>query len=446
MLPRLTSYGRLGRWIAACAVLCLSLTGGNALAEEPPPAPLPPSRLTLPEAVTFALQYNPELAAFRQQRGIAAAQVVIAETYPFNPVLENRVQQSSGPASGTITNQVPVEEILLWEVELRSQRTYRRQGASAVLSKTDWQIAHQEQTVAVNVMRAFTTLLYRRQKLGLAEEALRFNEQLVNDLRKLMTGGQLTAADLVLGRSEVANNRDLVGAAQESFVAARHDLARAIGVLEVAFQPQGSLELPAAVQDVGALEELALVRRADFRATQAAVDEARANLRLAVANRYGNPSLGPIFTYDPTRISSIGLQFNFPLPIINTHRGEIMQREAELSLALANLRQSEFLIRQDVDSAVARLKAAHERAEAYRTDLLPELRKGVEQMEKLFTAAVSGVDVLRVVDVRRKLLAARDSYLDTLWRAAEARVDLVAAIGVEAPPASSPPKPDLTPP
>jgi outer membrane protein TolC len=39
------------------------------------------------------------------------------------------------------------------------------------------------------------------------------------------------------------------------------------------------------------------------------------------------------------------------------------------------------------------------------------------------------VDVLRVIDVRRKLLRARDSYLDALWAVSQARADLLAATG-----------------
>jgi hypothetical protein len=43
------------------------------------------------------LQNNPELAALRQQHGIAAAGVVIARTYPFNPLWEGKIR----PAWGT---------------------------------------------------------------------------------------------------------------------------------------------------------------------------------------------------------------------------------------------------------------------------------------------------------------------------------------------------------
>ncbi|HEV3118591.1 MAG TPA: hypothetical protein VGY58_16185, partial [Gemmataceae bacterium] len=91
---------------------CLYMLVGTALYCRAQPAPIPAAVETLPrvltrgEAVRWALQYNPELAAIRQQRGIAAAAVVIAETYPFNPVWEGIVEGNSGPSSAGITNLV----------------------------------------------------------------------------------------------------------------------------------------------------------------------------------------------------------------------------------------------------------------------------------------------------------------------------------------------------
>src|SRR5882762_6086323 len=100
---------------------CLILLAGAGRAEpEKPPV------LGLQAALHFALENNPTLAAQRKQRGIAAARVVIADTYPFNPVLENRIQAASGPP-GSLDNALPLEHILIWEVELRGQRRFRQQ-------------------------------------------------------------------------------------------------------------------------------------------------------------------------------------------------------------------------------------------------------------------------------------------------------------------------------
>lgn len=129
---------------------------------EPPAAALPIPVFSIDEAIVFGLQNNPELAALRQQHGIADAGIVIADTYPFNPVWEAKIRAASGPASADISNVVSNEHKLLTEVEIRGQRTYRRQGAAAALSRTDWEIASQEIALAVRVIRTFDAVLYRQ--------------------------------------------------------------------------------------------------------------------------------------------------------------------------------------------------------------------------------------------------------------------------------------------
>src|SRR5271155_3594431 len=112
---------RTPRALLLATVACLASTAMAAAQPIPERPPIPPV-LSLDQALQWAFQFNPELAAIRQQHGIASAQVIIADTYPFNPVLENRVQASSGPTSAGITNRVPLEHILVWELEVRGQR------------------------------------------------------------------------------------------------------------------------------------------------------------------------------------------------------------------------------------------------------------------------------------------------------------------------------------
>jgi outer membrane protein TolC len=398
--------------------------------QVPPSGEALPQIVNLDAAVSWALRYNPELAVQRQQRGIAAAKVLIANTYPFNPILENRIQGAAGPVSAGITNSVPLEHLILWEMEVRGQGKLRRQGAAAGLSRTDWEIARQEQLLIARVLAAFSTWLYRDEKLRLFVETQSFNDQLVEDVRGLMKAGKLHANDLILAQTEAEAVRDLVESAREARVAARYDVFRVLGIVGGTFQLQGTLAVPPLALTAQAMQETALQSRGDLLARQAAIAEAEANLRLARANRFGNPTVGPVYVLDPSRVSAIGIQLNVPLPVATLHRGDIAQRDAERTLAVLDLRQTETLVRQDVQSAAARLAAAQTRAEIYRTRILPGLRKADEDMEQLFRAGAPGVDVLRVLDVRRRLLTARDSYLDTLWRVTQVRAELVAAVGV----------------
>jgi hypothetical protein len=58
------------------------------------------------------------------------------------------------------------------------------------------------------------------------------------------------------------------------------------------------------------------------------------------------------------------------------------------------------------------------------------LSEAVAAVERLFLLqGEPGADVLRIIDLRRKQLRARDGHLDALWEAAQAQADLAAAVG-----------------
>jgi len=47
----------------------------------------------------------------------------------------------------------------------------------------------------------------------------------------------------------------------------------------------------------------------------------------------------------------------------------------------------------------------------------------------LFSEGERGADILRVIEVRQRLLQARDGYLDAVWEVRQACADLAAATG-----------------
>ena len=84
-------------------------------------------------------------------------------------------------------------------------------------------------------------------------------------------------------------------------------------------------------------------------------------------------------------------------------------------------------MRQDVALALARLEAAERQVAQFKTKVLPDLQRAVEDMEKLFQNGE--IDAIKIIDVRRNLLKARDGYIDALWGVRQARADLLAATG-----------------
>src|SRR5436853_4110715 len=108
------AVGRFGCGVVALVALGALVGVGNA-GDPPSAAPPGPLALSRQAAVLWTLQNNPELVALRQQHGVAASAVVIAETYPFNPVWEGWVRYAHGP-EGQVLNTGPFEQLLLLEV------------------------------------------------------------------------------------------------------------------------------------------------------------------------------------------------------------------------------------------------------------------------------------------------------------------------------------------
>ena len=365
----------------------------------------------------------------RLQRGFAAGGVVIAKTYPFNPIAENFEQAVMGPQSSGITNKAFTQSTIRLDLELRGQGKHRRSAADAVVSRTEWEIATQELAISVATSRAFNTVIYRRRKLDVLEDTVKLDELIAGEVKKLVDLGRFRPADLFVVQTELDTARAQLGQGKVALAVARADLRRQLGILDDTFEVKGELNLPVPPTNPEVYLREALVHRPDLQARRAAVTEAQARLRLQKADRYGNISVGPSYQFDDTSASYIGAAVFIPIPVLNTHRGEIMQAEATVARSIADVKQMEVQTEQELQAALIHLIEARKWAENYTTDVLPNLRKATESIKKLLEQNDPGVDVIKVIDVQRNYLRAFDAYLDALYEMTQGRADLAAAVG-----------------
>ena len=438
MKPRPQSRSRAVIALAVAGLLCLSLGVFSLGAEPAPPSLLPDctsegelppqATLTLRAAVQWALAHNPALATFRRNRGIAQAAVQIARQYPFNPIVQDYTWYGQGPPEAGVINPIFNEHTMRLDLELRHQGRYRRAMAQAALTRTEWEIAAQELLVAIQVTRAFNTLIYRQDKYRLLEEGLQLTEQVAGLTKQLVEQGKLSSADLLLAYADVTDGRTALGPVRSVVVVAENDLRRALGMIDESFQPEGTLEKEFVPPSLNVLVQAGLERRPDLHALTFAVHEAEQRRRLEIANRWGNPSLGPAFEENETSVTFVGMWLIWQAPILNTRKGEISQRAAELARAVQARYQGEVLVKQDVFAALARLAQAEDVVKIFRTQTLPSLRKTREEFDKLYEAQRPGVDLARIIDIRRRLLRNQDAYLDALFELSQAQTDLAAAV------------------
>jgi outer membrane protein TolC len=82
-----------------------------------------------------------------------------------------------------------------------------------------------------------------------------------------------------------------------------------------------------------------------------------------------------------------------------------------------------------VQTALLRLDNAQKVVDAYHNDTFPALEQARDAIDQLLGQGEPGVDVSRAVDVRRRLLKARDLFVDALYERSQALADLAGATG-----------------
>jgi cobalt-zinc-cadmium efflux system outer membrane protein len=414
-----------------CACLFLIAWIGTARPAWAQPTTLPKAQpghvLTLEQSVAWALQNNPDLAVARQQRGIAQAGVVIARTYPHNPVWGSAVLGDNGPAAAGITNHVFQQHTITQEVELRKQGKIRREIAAAAFSRVEWEIALQEQKMAVHTIRAFNGYLYQQEKLRVLDDTIRLQEDTSKKVKQLVDQNlRLKAADFMLARSDELEARAQRGSRQTQAVMAWHELRRVMGVQKEIVEVSGRLPSTTPAGSADQWTQFAYQVRPDLQAVQMAYLEAEQRERLEIANRFGNPQIGVKSEFNETNVVFVGPTVQFALPVFNRKRGEILLRQAEKMGVLLDKQRVETQINQDVLAALDRLAEAKKWVSTLE-EILPALQKTTQTFDNLFKEGE--IDVMRLIEVRRRHLRSRDSYLDALWELNQARADLAAAVG-----------------
>lgn len=444
--------GRVGAQAPAPPALPGSLPPGMTSEQLPQPRPEPvpavpqPSLvLSLNDALRWAIEHNPALATVRKQRGIAAAGIIIANTYPFNPIFQHFVWGANGPSAAGVTNHVFNEHTMRLDVELFHQGRYRRAQAAATLSRTEWDIATQELLVGIQVVRAYYVVLHRQARVRLQQETLQLQEQVFKQVEKLVENGQLRRNELLLARMDVMDAKAALATANNLLTVAWNDLRRLLGMVNEECSLAGTLEMPAPDLVESDLTMVAEERRPDLRSREVAIKEADAALQFQIANRWGNPSIGPATEINETSVTFVGMWLIWSPPVINTRKGEIQVARATVARAIQDARSTQITIQQDVHNALARLKSANAAVNTFRSETLPTVRTSAESLDKLFAAGEPGVTFASLIAVRTRLLQTYGTYLDALLELAQARADLAAAVGDPSLVQLNPPQPPTAP-
>jgi outer membrane protein TolC len=429
---RLSSFRSI---VAVFALFPVSTQGQVPVERLPAGVPLSlAAQVDLETALQWTLERNPSLVATRQNLRVSAEAVAVAQHFPTS--LNPSISVTYTPwvferqPNGQVEN-LDRSVSVTWAqpLELGHRQAYREQMAQASYCQTQWNVLQTELTALVQTYRFHQTALYRREKLIIAQDLNNFSTRLVEMLRRHAEANQATASDVVLAEVENQATIDQLEAARQDYVSALADLRQQIGIPDIATsaEPIGTFRIPDDhLRSGDSLVQLAQSSRPEVQLAAAAAANSRAALSLARADRIPIPSLGPVYERNETGAVFYGVALSSPVPMLNTGRPLVIQRQAEYHRDCVAWEQARQLVATQVLATTVKWNLAQQAAERTHARFEP-VRRQTERMQRLYDAGQA--DLLKLLQVQRRYIETRNVDIDAIWQTTQAYADLLSATG-----------------
>ena len=300
------------------------------------------------EAAVLAVLANPGLRAVRDQRGIAAGQVLQAGILP-NPRLTYYLAIPAG--SIPVSAVTEFGETLLWDLQALINRGARVEAAEARAVAVDLDVAWQEWQVAQAAKLAAYRLWTLRSQAQLATELSDLLTGNVTQMRQALQRGILTGLELSAAESAHNNARTNMLELQKQVRQQQLAFNRLVGLPpDSAIPLEHSIELPARFVPhtlewfFEGLED----RRLDLVALRQGYASQEATVRAAILSQFSNITVGVRDVRNLENLYKLGPQISADLPIFNRNQGNIAIERATRQKLLDEYTNRVFQTRNDI--------------------------------------------------------------------------------------------------
>jgi cobalt-zinc-cadmium efflux system outer membrane protein len=298
---------------------------------------------------------NPSLGAGRIGIEESRASEVTAYLRP-NPNLTLLADQidpfPGGPAHGTFAFFLP-SATLTYLHEREHKRELRRESAQDATKIAISSQADLERTLVFNLRTAFVQTLQEKAVLDLAKENLSYYDHVLDVNRDRYNAGAISQVDLDrLELQRVQYESDLRMAEVNLRTAKIQLLALLNDRTPVEqFDVTGAFEYATQIAPLEEVRQSAIDTRPDLKAALQAIDKAKTDHRLAVANGSTDPTFGFDVGRNPPIDQYIGFSVNFPLKIFDRNQGEKARTQLDIDRNEKVMEATRAGVLSDVDSA-----------------------------------------------------------------------------------------------
>lgn len=354
-----------------------------------------------------ALYFHPDMEISRSKLALARAGVTTAGQIP-NPTLS-----LDKALHGVVVDPSPwtVGFVLNLVLELGGKRERRVELARHLVDAALQDISTAAWQVRGTVRSTLLDYWAANGRLRLIANRKTAQAAIVSLLERRFATGDVSALDVARERINLSQAELASRDAERQAADARARLATSVGVplraLEAVPVSLAAFEHPAVVPDIaeltaGALRQKALQGRTDVLGLLAEYEAAQAALRLELAKRFPDITVGPGYTYDQgDDLYTLGL--GFELPIFNQNQGPIAEAEARRKQAAARFTALQAKIIGDIDQAIERYRAAM-RARVTAEELDRSQARRRQQVERLVSLGEADRLALLTVDQEQSVV------------------------------------------
>jgi cobalt-zinc-cadmium efflux system outer membrane protein len=365
--------------------------------------------ITLKEAVTRTLAYNPQLAVIDHQRNMQRAVIDQAGLAP-SPELNFSLEDLAGSGQYKGTDSVQATLGVAWILE-GSIRQERVDVARAAAQSVDVQRDVKRLDLASETARLYTLCLAYQARQQFAEQSLKLAEDTVSALQKRFDAGRTMAAELDRALAELARRRLMLEDIGHELESTYRLLAAQWGDVELKFNrvsgdifilPEArpyaefadGLEQNPAIQSL--LSERG-IRKAELELEQA---QSRSPWKLNLGVRH-NEANG-----DQALVAGITIPFG--------ERSRNQYGIARARAALSQLTAQEQAIRVQYQSSLfvryQEYQHSLHRIETFKTSIIPRLEKALKETRRAYN--IGRYSYLEWQSVQNELLSAQRALLE----------------------------------
>lgn len=392
------------------------------------PALLAQAQMTLADAVSEALRGNPQVATaaarvtmaegLRRQAGLGPNPRLFIQTEGLAPDRANANPSFSYPRDADNY------AFLIHTIETGGKRQRRVDLATENVRRSAFEHELQRQQIASRVSSAYWTAAGAARSRDLLQQEVASFERVVQFHRDRVREGASPEVDLL--RIEVEQGRLTASArtAAQDADRARIALFREMGKTE--FPPVEFVDVPEARPVAALTIEDVLERRPEMKISRAAIEQARANLRLQQANAKVDPDAQVGFKRT-SGFNTFYAGVQIPLPMGNRNQGQIEAAVADIKVAESSLASMAALVRSDLEAAIM----DYESRQKLLAETLRPMRDRADEVFKIADAAYreGGSDILRLLDAERTKIETQLAYTRTLFELQQSAVTVATAQG-----------------